>query len=211
MTTIEDIERSEFKAVDALSRLSARHPGRPRLEAALARLRVAKATLLSASPDLLRKSASSASGAQRRWRDGFCDTQESSAMAKAARDRASEEHRIGHYQEAERRRLGLHAGRRRYKAPDAFKGRSVALPGRKIDVPEHGIIEVDEGSHPAARGASESPDHQMLLALGFRQLPDNPDEVDDAAMKAISAIHRGGAIRGEAAVMRFLSHDPRAR
>jgi hypothetical protein len=212
MTTIEDIERSEFKAVDALSRLSQHHSGRPRIEAALAKLRVAKSALLAANGAILRKGSVGGVGLQSpRWVGLPIDQQAAAEMAKAARDRVAENRRIGAHQEAERRRLGLHGGRRRYAAPNELKSKRIALPGRMVDVPSSGIVEIEEGAHPAARGNSESPDHQTLAALGFRRLPDNPDEVDDAAMKAITAVHRQGAIRGDAAVMRFLSGSPRAR
>ena len=210
MTMLDNLERSEYQAVHVLSRLAKNHPGRQRPEKALSGLRAAKAALLRASPDTLRKF--SASGlSEPRWIGLPCDTTGATTMAKAARDRAGEERRIGAYEQAERRRLGLHGGRRRYAAPNELKSKRIALPGRMVDVPSSGIVEIEEGAHPAARGNSESPDHQTLAALGFRRLPDNPDEVDDAAMKAITAVHRQGAIRGDAAVMRFLSGSPRAR
>jgi hypothetical protein len=211
MTMLSELERSEYRAVDILSRTSQSDPRRARLVAALAKVRAVKAALLRASPDVLRKGSVGGVGLQSpRWVGLPLDQQAAAEMAKAARDRAGEEHRIGAHREAERRRLGLHAGRRRYAAPNELKGKRIALPGRMIDVPEHGIVEIEDGSHPAARGASESLDHRTLMALGFRQLPNNPDALDDGAMKAIKAAHQR-PIYGDSALMRFISHDPRAR
>ena len=209
MTMLDNLERSEYQAVHVLSRLAKNHPGRQRPEKALSGLRAAKAALLRASPDTLRKF--SASGlSEPRWIGLPCDTTGATTMAKAARDRAGEERRIGAYEQAERRRLGLHGGRRRYAAPNELKGKRVALPGRMLSVPSSGVVDLEEGAHPAARGNSESPDHQTLTALGFRRLPDNSDEVDEAAMKAIAAAH-ARPIVGDSALLRFLSGNPRAR
>ena len=209
MTMLDNLERSEYQAVHVLSRLAKNHPGRQRLEKALSGLRAAKAALLRASPDTLRKF--SASGlSEPRWIGLPCDTTGATTMAKAARGRAGEERRIGAYEQAERRRLGLHGGRRRYAAPNEQKGKRVALPGRMLSVSSSGVVDLEEGAHPAARGNSESPDHQTLTALGFRRLPDDSDEVDDAAMKAIAAAH-ARPIVGDSALLRFLSGNPRAR
>ena len=49
--TLTEVEKQEFRAVDLLSRMAQHDPRKPKLQAALDRLRLAKGELLRASPD----------------------------------------------------------------------------------------------------------------------------------------------------------------
>jgi hypothetical protein len=194
--TLTEIEKQEFRAVDVLSRLAQRDPRRPKLQAALDRLRLAKGELLHLSPDILRKSAAKTQLPPVRWL-GFPSVPDEVAKAvHEARDRAAEEGRLG-----DRRSTG----RRRYQAPTELRGKRIDLvDGQKLDVPAHGLCEIADGRHPAARDNTESPVHHQLVEMGFRLLAE--EGPDDDGMTAIkSALRR--PMFGDPALMKFLTQN----
>jgi hypothetical protein len=188
---LAEFETAEYQAVDALHRMAAHDPRRARLQAALSEARLAKARFLARSPSVLRKSGGGRLGLSL------------PVPSDAAATFAVEEHcRI-----AEERRLGKRAGgTRRYKAPEELRGKPLHLiDGRSLDIPEDGVVEVADGRHPAAPGASESPAHGQLLSLGFEALPDKA-ETDMDVVKASLA----RPIVGDRAFIEFLNRNARA-
>jgi hypothetical protein len=172
-------------------------PQRPKLQAALDRLRLAKAQLLRTSPEILRKSATNTPLPPVSW---FGLPSVPGEVAKAvheARDRAAEERRLEGRRES--------AGRRRYLAPPQLRGKRLDLvDGRKLDVPAHGLCDIADARHPAARGNTASPVHHQLLEMGFRLLPDQgPDDDGVTAIKA--ALRR--PMYGDAALVKFLNRN----
>ncbi len=194
LETLSEVETAEFRAVDVLSRMPQRDPRRPSLQAALDRLRVAKAQLLRSSPNIIRKSAAKSPLTSVRWVGFPSVPDEVAKTVREARDRVAEERRLG-----DRRSTG----RRRYQAPPELRGKHVDLvDGRKLDVPAHGLCGIADGRHPAARDNTESPAHHQLVEMGFRLLSD--EGPDDDAMTAIkSALRR--PMCGDAAMVKFLN------
>lgn len=193
--TLSEIEKQEFRAVDVSSRMAQRDPRRPKLQAALDRLRLAKGELLSASPDTLRKLARNNPMPPVRWVGLPSVASDVAKTVHEARDRAAEE-----------RRLGRSTGRR-YQAPQEFRGKRIDLvDGRKLDVPAHGLCEIADGRHPAARDETVSPAHQHLMQLGFRLLPDSQGAMDGAAKASIVAALRR-PMHGDRALTSFLNRS----
>jgi hypothetical protein len=139
---------------------------------------------LASAPDILRKGAGGKLGISL------------PAPADAVAKYAIEEHcRI-----AEERRLAKRSGKRRYRAPEQYRGKRITLiDGRNLVVPEHGIVELADGRHPASPDATESPAHNQLLSLGFEALPDRDEDEMDVVKSALRE-----PIIGDEAVSRFL-------
>jgi hypothetical protein len=91
--SLAKIEKLEFDTVDVLSRMPVTHPDRAKLHQALINLRVQKRKMLAADGSTLRKS----SNPQPRGRYLPADSIAAKVMADAARDRQSEELRLGHH------------------------------------------------------------------------------------------------------------------
>jgi hypothetical protein len=188
--TIEEIERLEFQTVDKLSRLPDTDPARAALQKNLIDLRITKSKMLSANPEILRKSGTN------NGRDLVADEIAAKTMAAAAKDRQAEERRLG------KRRS---AGTRRYIAPEKMRGKRIRLiDNQMLEIPEHGFCELIDGRHPAASDTTASPAHHQLLEMGFRSLPD--DGSDDDGMAAIkSALSK--PIAGDRGLIEFLSRN----
>jgi hypothetical protein len=90
MISLETIEKAEFETTDALFRMPYAAAARPQLHQALINLRIAKRKMLVANPEILRKSNTSR-------RDLPADDIAVKAMVAEARDRQSEEQRLGHH------------------------------------------------------------------------------------------------------------------
>jgi hypothetical protein len=179
------LETAEYHAVGALGRMAQHDPRRARLREALDAARVAKASLLARSPDILRKSAGG--------KLAISLPTPAAGIAKAvheAQDRMAEERRLAG------------PGRRRYRAPEELRGKRIALiDGRSLDVPEHGYCEVADGRHPAT-SAAESPVHHQLVRLGFEALPDDHRD----GLEVVKAALRHPIV-GDAALLAFLNRN----
>jgi hypothetical protein len=165
--SLSQLERAEYKLVDALAGLPARHQLRARVEAMLGKVRATKASWLDHHPDVLRKASRVPSPPAPSWRGLPIDGIAAKTMAAEARSRSAEE-----------QRLAKASGRTRYQAPEHLRGSSMRLvDGRRIDVPDHGFVTVtgagvDPGYGPQAMSAA----HRQLLDAGFRVMPDDPDD-----------------------------------
>ena len=147
-------------------------------------------------PDILRKSARNNPLPPVRWVGMPSVAAEVAKTVHEARDRAAEEQRLGGRRST---------GRRRYQAPSELRGKRIELlDGRKLDVPAHGLCEITDGRHPAARDNTKSPVHHQLVEMGFRSLSD--DGPDDDGITAIkSALRR--PLSGDAALVKLLTRN----
>jgi hypothetical protein len=178
--------------------LPARHHWRANGEALLGKVRAAKASWLNQHPDVLRKSSRLPSPPAPSWRGLPVDTIAAEALVKAARDRVAEEQRLGKPD----------AGPRRYVAPDHLRGRAVCLnSGGTVDVPDNGFCSPKgTAAHPGYGPSTETAMHRELVALGFRELPNNPDNAlvgEDAMTTMKAALHR--PIVGDRGLISFLN------
>jgi hypothetical protein len=183
-TLLAELEDAEYHALVALGRTAPGSRRRVQLREALAAARVAKASLLARSPDILRKGAGGKLAIALPVPAG-----EVAKRVHETQDRIAEEQRLAG------------PGRRRYRAPEELRGKSLRLvDGSRIDVPDHGRVEVPDGRHPA--GASEGPLHRQLLELGFEPLPDDRRD----GLDVVKAAHRHPII-GDEALLAFLSRN----
>lgn len=190
--TLTEIEAAEFNLVDQISKLpAAAKRKRDQALEVLAKLRAVKGRLLAANPDILRKAAKSIP-AEPHWVGLPTIGAEVDTLVKEARARQSEE-----------RRLAKASGRTRYQAPAHLRGRSLRLAdGRQLKVPDHGFCELSSGGPHCYGSQVQSAVHGQLLAAGFREMPDEPDE-------ALKRTLRQEAIVGDRALLGFLSRNGR--
>jgi hypothetical protein len=181
-TALADLEAAEFAAFDALSQTA---PGSRRalqLRDALAKAREAKASLLAASPDILRKTS---------VKLGIGLPVPGAEVAKFAREELD--------RQAEERRLAK-GRRRKYQAPPAFCGTDLKLvDGRTLRIPSDGQVDLempDDGEMAAAV-------HGQLKRFHFVKQPDeDPGEVIKSALAR--------PIVGDRAFLAFLSRNAAA-
>jgi hypothetical protein len=180
------LEEAEFHGVAALARLAPGSLRHVQLLETLAAARVAKASLLARAPDILRKSAGG--------KLAISLPVPAAEVAKRVHetpDRAAEERRLAG------------PGKRRYRAPEALRGKRIALiDGRSLDVPEHGVCEVADGRHPASPEAAASPVHHQLVRLGFEPLADDHRD----GLDVVKAVLRHPIV-GDAALLAFLNRN----
>jgi hypothetical protein len=180
---LAELEDAEYHALAALGRTAPGSRMRVQLRDALAAARVAKASLLRRSPDILRKGAGKVAIALP------VPSADIAKRVHEAQDRAAEERRLG-------------PGKRRYRAPEGLRGKRIALiDGRSLDIPEHGVCEVADGRHPAT-SAADSPVHHQLMRLGFEALPDDHRD----GLDVVKSAHRH-PIAGDAALLNFLNRN----